>query len=129
LERNLEAWSNTESRPVVLLKRPDGCKLEQFETSRHRGRSGQKVLVIRIDDALNRLASKRYDMSSERLELWTDGRPDNMTRCPDGWQGTEFSTLQAVHNLLEALLNSGIPVKRNLYKEVILSNRMWPITN
>jgi len=31
LERNPEAWSNTESRP-------DGCKLEQFEASRHRGR-------------------------------------------------------------------------------------------
>jgi len=34
-----------------------------------------------------------------------------------------------VHNLLEALLNSGIPVEKHLYKEVILSNRMWPITN
>jgi hypothetical protein len=33
LERNLEAWSNTEGRSDV-------CKLEQFEASRHRGRSG-----------------------------------------------------------------------------------------
>jgi hypothetical protein len=31
LERNPEAWSNTECRPDVLLKRPDGCKLKQFE--------------------------------------------------------------------------------------------------
>jgi hypothetical protein len=27
------SWSNTEHRPDVLLKRPDGCKLEQFEAS------------------------------------------------------------------------------------------------
>jgi hypothetical protein len=39
LERNLEARSNTEGRPDGLLNRPDGCKLEQFEASRHRGRS------------------------------------------------------------------------------------------
>jgi len=37
----------------VLLKRLDRCKLEQFEASQHRGRSGQKVLVVRTDDALN----------------------------------------------------------------------------
>jgi hypothetical protein len=52
-----------------------------------------------------------------------------MTRRLDGWQGTKFSDLQTVQNLLEALLNSEIPVKKHLYKEVILSNRMWPITN
>jgi hypothetical protein len=46
LERNPEAWSNTECRPDRLLKRPDGCKLEQFEASRHRGRSGRKFLVV-----------------------------------------------------------------------------------
>jgi hypothetical protein len=37
--------------------------------------------------------------------------------------------LQTIHNLLETLLNSEIPVKKHLYKEVILSNKMWPITN
>jgi hypothetical protein len=56
-------------------------------------------------------------------------RPDGMTLRPDGWQGTEFSDLQTVQNLLKALLNSGIPVKQHHYNEVILSNRMWPITN
>jgi hypothetical protein len=61
--------------------------------------------------------------------LWTAGRQDGMTRRPDGWQGTEFSDLQTVQNLLETLLNSGIPDKKHLYKEVILSNRIWPITN
>jgi hypothetical protein len=40
------SWSKSECRPDVLLKRPDGCKLEQFEASRHRGRSGWKVLVV-----------------------------------------------------------------------------------
>jgi hypothetical protein len=29
LERKSEAWSITESRPDGLLKRPDGCNLEQ----------------------------------------------------------------------------------------------------
>jgi len=52
-----------------------------------------------------------------------------MTRCPDGWKGTEFSDLKTVQNLLEALLNNKIPIKKHHYKEVILSNRMWPITN
>jgi hypothetical protein len=52
LERNLEAWSNTESRPDVLLKRPNGCKLEQFKTSRHRGRFGMEVLIVQSSDTL-----------------------------------------------------------------------------
>jgi hypothetical protein len=60
---------------------------------------------------------------------WTAGRPDGMTRRPNGWQGTEFSDLQTMHNLQETLLNSGIPVERHHYNEVILSNRMRPITN
>jgi hypothetical protein len=111
LERNSEAWSNIESRPDVLLKRSDGCKLEQFEASRHRG------------------MSRWESTSSGCMMLWTDGRPQGMTRCLDGWQGTKFSALQTVQNLMEALLNSGIRVKKHLYEEVILSNRMWPITN
>jgi hypothetical protein len=36
----------------VLLRRLDGCNLEQLEASRHRGRSERKVLVDRTDDAL-----------------------------------------------------------------------------
>jgi hypothetical protein len=55
--------------------------------------SGRKVLVVWTDDAL------------------TDERPNGMKRRPDGWQRTEFSDLQTMQNLLEALLNSGIPVK------------------
>jgi hypothetical protein len=67
------------------------------------------------------------------MMLWTLGRPDGMSRRldgisrrPDGWQGTGFSDLQTVLNLLEALVNSGIPVQKHHYKEVILSNRMHP---
>jgi hypothetical protein len=97
---------NTESRSDVLLKRSDGCKLEQFETSRHRGRYGREVVIVQ-----------------------TDGPPYGMTRRSNGWQRTEFSALQTVQNLLEALMNSGIPFKKHLYKEVILSNKMWSITN
>jgi hypothetical protein len=52
-----------------------------------------------------------------------------MTRRPDGWQGTEFSDLQTVQNLLETLMNSKIHVKGYFDKEVILSNRMRPISN
>jgi hypothetical protein len=63
------------------------------------------------------------------MMLWTDGHLDGIPCRPDGLQGTKFSDLQTVQNLLEELLNSGIPVKKHLYKEVILSNRMWPITN
>jgi hypothetical protein len=83
----------------------------------------------RPDDALDRRMSGWFDMSSGQLALLTDGSPDGMTRSPDGWQGTGFSNLQTMQNLLEALLNSGIPVKKHPYKEVILSNKMWPITN
>jgi hypothetical protein len=60
---------------------------------------------------------------------WTAGRPDGKTRHPDGGQGTEIFDLQTVHNLLEILLNSGIPFKKHLYNEVILTNKMRPITN
>jgi hypothetical protein len=38
--------SNTKCLPDMLLKRPDGCKLEQFKASRHKGRSERKVLVV-----------------------------------------------------------------------------------
>jgi hypothetical protein len=63
----------------VLLSIPNGCKLEQFEASRHRGRSRRKVFVIRTDDA------------------WTVERPDGITRRPDGCTGTlkSFRTLNS----------------------------------
>jgi len=45
------SWSSTEWCPDVLLKRPDRCKLEQFDASRHRGRFGRKVLIVWMDNA------------------------------------------------------------------------------
>jgi hypothetical protein len=68
----------------MLLKRSDGCKLEQFEASRHKGRSGQKVLVVRTDDA------------------WTVEGQDGISRHLDGCMGSDFSDLESVQNLLEA---------------------------
>jgi hypothetical protein len=62
------SWSNTECRLDVLLKRPDRCELEQFEASRHKGRSRWKVLFIRTDDGLDSWASGRYITSSRRLQ-------------------------------------------------------------
>jgi len=31
--------------------------------------------------------------SSERMILWTVGRPDGISRRPDGWKGSNFSDL------------------------------------
>jgi len=63
----------------VLLRHPDGCNLEQFEASRHRGRSGRKVLVVRTDDAL------------------IVERPDGISRRPDECKGSDCSYLESVH--------------------------------
>jgi hypothetical protein len=83
--KKFHSWSNTECRPDVLLKRPDKCKLEQFDASRHRGRFGRKVLIVRTDDA------------------WTVERLDSISHRPDGCKGSDFSNLKTVQNLLEEL--------------------------
>jgi hypothetical protein len=75
-----------------MLKCPDGCKLEQFEASQHRGRFGQKVLVVWKDDA------------------WTVKSPDGISRRPDGCKGSDFFDLESLQNLLETYL------KRRLLK-------------
>jgi hypothetical protein len=67
--------------------------------------------------------------SSGRMMLWTIWRPDGISRRPDCWQGTRFFWLVDCAESSESTLNSGIPVKKHHYKEVILSNKMWPITN
>jgi len=71
----------------LLLRRPDGCNQEQFKGSRHRGRSGRKVLVVRTDNA------------------WTVERPDRISRRPNGCKGSDFSDLESMHNLLKVTLN------------------------
>lgn len=60
----------------MLLRRLDGCKLEQFEGFRHRGRSGQKVLVVRTDDA------------------WTVKHPNGISHRQDECNGSDFSDLK-----------------------------------
>jgi hypothetical protein len=67
-ERKSHSLSNTECLPDVLLKRPDRCKLEQFEASRHRGRS-------------------------RRMILWIVGGPDGISRRLDGCKGSNFFLL------------------------------------
>jgi hypothetical protein len=86
------SWSNTECLSNVLLKRPYRCKLEQFEASWHRGRSGQKVLIVRMDDALDSWASGRYITSSGRL------------------QGIQFFWHVNCAEFSGSTLNSGIPI-------------------
>lgn len=80
------SWSNTKWRPDVLLKRPNGCKLEQFEAFRHRGRFGLKVLIVQTDVA------------------WTVERPDGISRRLYRCKGSDFFDLESVHNLLETYL-------------------------
>jgi hypothetical protein len=52
-----------------------------------------EIHIIRTDDALVCRVSGRYGTLSGQIELWTDERPDGMTRRPDGWQGTEIFDL------------------------------------
>jgi hypothetical protein len=50
-----------------------------------------EIHVIRTDDALVCRVSGRYGTSSGQMKLWTNERPDGMTRRLDGCQGTNFS--------------------------------------
>jgi hypothetical protein len=97
------SWSNTECRPDVLLKRPNECKLKQFEASQHRGRSGRKILVIRMDDALTVESLDGISRRSNGCCL-TDERQDGIPRRSDGCKGSDFFDLESVQNLLETYL-------------------------
>jgi hypothetical protein len=59
---------------------------EQFKASRHKGRSGWKVLIIETDDA------------------FTVERPDGISRRLDGCKGSNFFDLESVQNFLETYL-------------------------
>jgi hypothetical protein len=87
--KNSHSWSNIECRPDVLLKRPDGCNLEQFEASWHRERCGRKVLVVRTNDALDSWASEQYITSSGRLQairfLWLVDSAESSRRPLNSW--------------------------------------------
>jgi hypothetical protein len=62
-----------ERNPKALVehwgKRPHGCKQEQFEASRHKGRSGRKVLIVRMDDVVDCRSFGQFDTSSGRMVL------------------------------------------------------------
>jgi hypothetical protein len=58
----------------VLLKRPDKCELAQKLLDTVWGPDGMNTSSGRM--MLVCLASKRDDISSRRMEQWTDGRPD-----------------------------------------------------
>jgi hypothetical protein len=51
LWRKSDFLSKTDECPDVLLRRPDGCNLELFETSRHWWASGRNYHIIRMDVA------------------------------------------------------------------------------
>jgi hypothetical protein len=57
---------------------------EHFKTSRHKGRSERKVLVVRTDDA------------------WTVERLDEISCLPNGCKGTDQYVLNSAQSLLEA---------------------------
>jgi hypothetical protein len=88
--------------------------------------------------------------SSKLLDI--EEGPDGNPRRPDGWcfilmcVRTVCHVVQTVWHVVQTagreqifltcklessgtLLNSGIPDKKHFYKDVILSSRMWPITN
>jgi len=53
--------------------------------SRRKDTSSRRMMLVC-------LASGWDDTSSGRMEQWTDGRPDGMTRRPADWQGTWISS-------------------------------------
>jgi hypothetical protein len=74
-------------------------------------------------------------------DAWSVGRSDGMTCRPDEWNSGQMGVwtadkdfeifcLESSAETSETLLNSGIPVKKHLYKQLILSkHRMRPQPN
>jgi hypothetical protein len=65
-------WSSTERRPDVLLKHPDGCKLDRTFSTQWRVQTERHV--VRKDDA------------------WSVWSPNSMARRPDGWNSDRWSS-------------------------------------
>jgi hypothetical protein len=86
--RNLEriwSWSIIDERPDGLLRGPDGCKLVQKLLDIVEGPDGK----IRRPEGWcwSVWCPVGINTSSGRMEQWTYGCPDGMTRRLDGWQG------------------------------------------
>jgi hypothetical protein len=114
--KEIRNWSSTGWRPDMLLKRPDGCKLAQklldtvWGPDKMNTSSGRMMLVC--------LASGRDDTSSERMDQWTDRRPDRMAR----------SSGRLIGNLIFfdlETLNSGIPVYSIFTLKWFCPNTEW----
>jgi hypothetical protein len=128
--RNPKACQTLNGVRTVLPRRPNRCArtlgssrtLKSVWTICHYVRTDAIFNCLKLLDTTGRPDGKFS--SSGRMMLWITKRPDSISHRPDGWQGNGFSDLQTVLNLLEALLNSGIPFQKHHYKEVILSNRM-----
>jgi hypothetical protein len=68
LRRTSFYLSNIKWRPDMLLRRPNGCNLEQFESSRHWWESGRNNYVVRKDVAW--LMSVQTIERDVRTESW-----------------------------------------------------------
>jgi hypothetical protein len=68
--KEIRNWSSTEGRPDVLLKRPDGCKLDR---------------TFSIQYSVRTEWSRRLDGW-----CWSVWSPDGMTRRPDGWNSGQI---------------------------------------
>jgi hypothetical protein len=127
-ESTSSKWLQQSSHNCVLERNPKACRTLRFvRTCCWNVRTDISWSSSKLLGTKEGLDGKFS--SSGRMMVWTVGRPDGMTRRPDGWQGTEFFWLVNCTESFGSTLNSGIPVEKHLYKEVILSNRMWPITN
>jgi hypothetical protein len=121
LGKRIWSWSIIGRRPDGLPRRPDGCKLEQKLLDAddcpdgNPGRpdwwcfclSGIRTVwyVVQTDETVDGWASGRDDTSSERMS-----------------RNRFFLTVKQYRNS-RTLLNSGIPVIKHLYIQVILSKQ------
>jgi hypothetical protein len=101
LYRNLERiwdWSSTERRPNVLLKRPDGCKLDRNISIKWR--VWTEMHIVRTNDAWS---DWRLDDMARRPDGWNNGQMGVRTGwldCPDDWQGAEIFAVQSLLRVL-----------------------------
>jgi len=114
LKLNLEriwSWSIIERRPDGLLRRLDGCKLEQLLLEIVKVRT--EIYFVRTNDAWS---IGRLDSMVRRPDGWNSGQMGVQTGWhdrPDGWQGTE-DFLTCRQNLLKLFWIAKSLVKQHL---------------
>jgi hypothetical protein len=119
--KEIWSYSITESRLDGLLRRPDGCKLEQKLLDAEEG----------LDENPHCPDGWCFGLSG----VWTVWHfirtAGTMDKWASGRDGTSSGRLAGNRNLWlansaessEILLNSGIPVEKHLYIQLILSNQ------